>query len=423
MVTSGVTNSVPGWSRTTVGAVVQRITDRAGIGAGPYVEIGDIDVISKKIHFKSKVSPGHCLKATTNDVLVSKVRPTRGAISKLSTDAFVSPAFCVLRSQRIDPDFFYYVCTRIGLSKYLGIVETGTTYPSCDDADVLAYRFDFPEDWKEQQKIAEILATVDEAIELTDLAIEKHERIKQGLMQDLFRYGIDQSGSIRSNATGEYRDSPLGRIPKEWTVDGLAKVGSRIRPYIKTGPFGSALKGEHWTSSGIPVITIGSLGDGEFIDSELFYVSKDTGQRLGAYRVEPGDLVFSRVADVGRSVVISSREDGWIMSSNMMRISLDPNTADPFFLYINLVFNSSIRSQIRRLVNAGGREVANTDILNGIIFAWPRIEEQRAISALVVEYNKIIFNERSWRDKLLSFRYGLLGDLLSGGVRVNNLIS
>ena len=42
----------------------------------------------------------------------------------------------------------------------------------------------------EQQKIAEILESLDKAIEKTDKIIEKYKRIKQGLMQDLLTKGI-----------------------------------------------------------------------------------------------------------------------------------------------------------------------------------------------------------------------------------------
>ena len=45
----------------------------------------------------------------------------------------------------------------------------------------------------EQRKIAEILETVDNAIEKTDRIIEKYKRIKQGLMQDLL------TGKVRVN--------------------------------------------------------------------------------------------------------------------------------------------------------------------------------------------------------------------------------
>jgi len=70
----------------------------------------------------------------------------------------------------------------------------------------------------EQRKIAEILETVDNAIEKTEKIIEKYKRIKQGLMQELLTKGIDENGNIRSEKTHRFKDSPIGRIPKEWEV-------------------------------------------------------------------------------------------------------------------------------------------------------------------------------------------------------------
>jgi type I restriction enzyme S subunit len=80
----------------------------------------------------------------------------------------------------------------------------------------------------EQRKIAEILETVDNAIEKTEKIIEKYKRIKQGLMQDLLTKGIDENGNIRSEKTHKFKDSPLGRIPEEWEVVRLGEVGEII---------------------------------------------------------------------------------------------------------------------------------------------------------------------------------------------------
>ena len=70
----------------------------------------------------------------------------------------------------------------------------------------------------EQSKIAEILSTVDQAIDQTEALIAKQQRIKTGLMQDLLTRGIDENGNLRSEETHEFKDSPLGRIPVEWEV-------------------------------------------------------------------------------------------------------------------------------------------------------------------------------------------------------------
>ena len=88
---------------------------------------------------------------------------------------------------------------------------------------------------EEQTAIAEILSTVDRAIEQTEALIAKQQRIKTGLMQDLLTRGIDPHGHIRSEATHEFKNSPLGRIPVEWgvmTVDEGCEICNHLRKPI-----------------------------------------------------------------------------------------------------------------------------------------------------------------------------------------------
>ena len=94
---------------------------------------------------------------------------------------------------------------------------------------------------EEQTKIAEVLSTIDTAIEQTEALIAKQQRIKTGLMQDLLTKGIDEHGNIRSEATHTFKDSPLGRIPAEWEVGGLLEFASKDRQPVLTGPFGAQL--------------------------------------------------------------------------------------------------------------------------------------------------------------------------------------
>ena len=81
----------------------------------------------------------------------------------------------------------------------------------------------------EQTKIAEILSTVDRAIEQTEALIAKQQRIKTGLMQDLLTRGIDEHGNLRSEQTHQFKDSPLGRIPVEWEATQIGNVASLQR--------------------------------------------------------------------------------------------------------------------------------------------------------------------------------------------------
>lgn len=275
---------------------------------------------------------------------------------------------------------------------------------------------------QEQRRIAEILTTLDETIEQTEALFAKYQQIKAGLMHDLFTRGVTPDGHLRptrDQAPHLYKESSLGWIPKEWEISNLRKKSAPGKAHIKTGPFGTTLKGEHWVQQGHPVITIGALGEGEILESCLLFVSSFTAQRLREYQLEPGDVVFSRVADVGRSAVINKAHDRWIMSSNLMRISLDRKLVAPEYLQAQLAFGSRVKAQIRQKVNAGGREVANGQILNQLAFVWAPMSEQQAI----VERLRSVDNYKRATDtqlqKLTKTKNGLMHDLLTGRVRVN----
>jgi type I restriction enzyme, S subunit len=283
-------------------------------------------------------------------------------------------------------------------------------------------RFRFPTPSKPIQAfVADTLDQLDEAIRNTERLIAKAQHVKAGLMHELFARGVLPDGNLRPTrleAPELYKESVVGIVPREWDVDRLVSRRRRNRAHLKTGPFGSSLKLEHWVEIGHPVITIGSLGEGEFIQSELLFVGPGTLRRMREYQLEPGDIVFSRVADVGRSAVIREEHGGWIMSGNMMRISLDPEQVLPDYLQAQLTYDQVVRRQIRRSVNAGGREVANSAILNGLWFAWPCPDEQFRAMRRVAGVQAILRRERAHADKLRQMKQGLMRDLLTGTVRM-----
>src|SRR5262249_22034230 len=95
---------------------------------------------------------------------------------------------------------------------------------------------DIPDSKTEQSKIAEVLSTIDCAIEHTESLIAKYRRIKTGLMQDLLTRGIDEHGCIRNPATHKFKRSPLGSIPAEWEVRKLAEVAEVDRGQFTRRP-------------------------------------------------------------------------------------------------------------------------------------------------------------------------------------------
>ena len=320
-------------------------------------------------------------------------------------------------SSAIEQSFLFYQLLFIRPSVYKYTAQT--TQSNLNAGSVKKLPISYPKDKREQRKIATILAGIDSAIEKTETLISKYQQIKAGLMHDLFTRGVLPNGQLRPShekAPELYQETAIGWIPRGWEVTGLAAKGRPGTHWIRTGPFGSALKGEHWRTHGHPVITIGALGEGVFTDDELLFVDSRDAARLVDFQLKARDIVFSRVADVGRSVVVRAEQAGWIMSSNLMRIAVDENRARSDFIQMVLASDSRIKVQIRARVNSGGRDVANSDVLNQLRFVWPDIEEQDRIIARVGIADCRITSEQLKRSNLLAQKQGLMHDLLTGKV-------
>jgi type I restriction enzyme S subunit len=328
----------------------------------------------------------------------------------------------VIDSFQIDSKFLYYKLMTDKVRRFMQDHASGSTVLHLQTKAVPTLELLIPDKKEEQEQIAEVLSTIDRAIAQTEAIISKQQRIKTGLMQDLLTKGIDENGNIRSEATHEFKDSAIGRIPVEWDVAPVSKYGSKHKPYLCTGPFGSSLNTKHWVEEGVPVLTIGSLGEGELIEKELLYITELTAKKLKSFLVEPSDIVFSRVADIGRSLVIGVEQKGWIISSNLMRLSLDTKTTSPIYLYRNIAFNTSILDQLRIMCNSGGRDLINGAILSKILFPWASFEEQNRINLVLDQIDRNLLRVKQELKKLNCKKTGLMQDLLTGKVRVTNLL-
>ena len=320
----------------------------------------------------------------------------------------------------VDPVFLSKQLGRSETANYFARYAAGSTRYGLSCSAISNANVLFPSLLR-QRKIAAILSCIDIAIEKTEALIDKYQQIKAGLMHDLFTRGVLPNRQLRpphGEAPELYRQSPVGWVPEEWDVSGLAVKGRPGTQWIRTGPFGSSLKGEHWRQHGHPVITIGSLGVGDFIEAELLFIDENDAKRLEDFRLAAGDVVFSRVADVGRSVVIHDDHAGWIMSSNLMRIAVDATLVRPEYLQMLLAGDARVKAQIRTLVNSGGRDVANSDVLNRLRFAWPSPDEQDRIIAACDRVTARVNGESRKLVKLQEKKLGLMQDLLTGKVPV-----
>jgi type I restriction enzyme S subunit len=85
------------------------------------------------------------------------------------------------------------------------------------------------------------LRAIDTQIEATRALIAKQERVRAGLMQDLFTRGVDEHGQLRPSpeeAPNLYHQTELGWLPKGWGTGSILRYCTEYRQPILTGPFG-----------------------------------------------------------------------------------------------------------------------------------------------------------------------------------------
>jgi type I restriction enzyme, S subunit len=271
---------------------------------------------------------------------------------------------------------------------------------------------------RQQSKIAEILSTVDRALEQTQALIAKYQRMKTGLMQDLLTRGIDEQGRLRHPDTHEFKDSRLGRIPVEWEVKNL---GGLLVEMPRNGIYKPAKD----IGSGTLIIGQLAIDSEEKIDYSRARRAKILSSELDAFGLQNGDLLVTRVfatpEGVGRSVLIETIPEPAVYESNMMRIRANRELIKPLFLF-RWLKTHFVRRHIESSLNASNQSSINQVALNSVPCAIPSIFEQEVIIERFEKIEGLIRTESVNLEKRKKLKSGLMQDLLSGHKSVESLL-
>ena len=270
----------------------------------------------------------------------------------------------------------------------------------------------------EQTKIAEILSTVDRAIEQTEALIAKQQRLKTGLMQDLLTRGIDPHGNLRSEQTHQFKDSPLGRIPVEWGVNRFSEKIDLIH--------GHQFRDYDFTSAGIAVVKIGQISEHGVNLGNCSYVSSDREEQFKRHSLKIGDNLMALTgATLGKVCRVSNAFKDVILLQNyrvgLFRESYS-NTIDASFLYFSLQ-NPALRNQIFNRVNSGAQGNIGKADFEKTSIALPSFDEQRDIGKVLDSAVNKSDQATSHLLKLCATKTALMQDLLSGQKRVTDLLT
>lgn len=241
-----------------------------------------------------------------NDFVIG-LRSFQFGIAHSAVRGLVSPAYTVLRGDRIHPGYFKYVFRSAWFISLLENLSQGIRQGRTIDVDALMdVQMPVPPH-SEQRRIGDFLGRA--ARTTTHLANLRHRQVA------LLRQR--ESASLSSILIGHNDD-----------LVALGRLGTRLT----TGPFGTAFAATEYVDDGIPMVNPTHISRVGLTPDLHHSVSPPTARRLSRHQLRIGDVVVSRKGDLGRSALVGRGQDGWICGSDCMAIRVDQCRLLPEFL-------------------------------------------------------------------------------------------
>ena len=258
----------------------------------------------------------------------------------------------------------------------------------------------------EQEAIAEVLSDVDAEIESLARRQEKLVRQKQALSEELLS---GRTRLVEPKSRG-FKQTDVGVIPEDWELQVLRDVASvkrggsprPIEAFITDNP-----EGVNWIKIG------DTTKGGKYITSTKERIRTE-GTSMSR-EVKIGQLLLSNSMSFGRPYLLKLDgciHDGWLVLQDF-ELTLD----NDFFYY--LLSGNQILDQYKKLAAGSGVQNLNKEVVGNVIFAFPKLTEQRAIAEVLSDVDAEIQAVAKLKAKVQTKKEGLMQTLLTGKIRLN----
>lgn len=233
--------------------------------------------------------------------------------------------------------------------------RTGATIPHVNGQELRNMQIPLPS-LPTQQKIAAILDKADELRRKDKALLAHYDELLQSIFYKMF-------GDPVKNEKG-------------WEMKEVGDVLSSTKEGTKCGPFGSALKKEEYSKNGIPVWVMDNIQNSDFIEDGCLFISQEKFQELKGYETENGDIIISRAGTVGKMAVVKTNHPCSIISTNLIKLSLDSNLiSSSFFVYLVKYFGHKL-GRLKKGQD-GSFTHMNTGIIKSLKIPVPPIKIQQ----------------------------------------------
>jgi len=254
----------------------------------------------------------------------------------------------------------------------------------------------------EQLRLVGVLSAADLAVAKAGEVIAKTERLKKGLMQELLTKGIGHK---------EYKQTPIGRIPKEWEVAQLKDLTLDV----KNG-FASGKRDER----GIVQVRMNNLTtDGRLLLDT--YLKVPIPENIDTWLLKPNDFLFNNTNSidlVGKSAIFKGAPFPCTFSNHFTRIRFNENLVLPEWVLYHFITHWEKGYFKSVAIRHVGQAAVHSEYLLRLRTPRPPLLEQQKIMEIFSTLNRKLELERMEKTRLERVKQGLMDLLLTGKIRV-----
>jgi type I restriction enzyme, S subunit len=246
----------------------------------------------------------------------------------------------------------------------------------------------------EQNRIAAILSSVDEAIEKTEAIIEQTEKVKKGLMQQLLTKGIGHT---------KFKKTAIGEIPEDWV---LKRIGDLVKFEGGSQPPRSTFIFEPKEG----YIRLLQIRDYK-TDKYATYIPIELAKKF----CNEDDVMIGRY---GPPIFQILRGLKGAYNVALIKAIPDENFVTKDYLYYFLKQEPLFKLIDSLSQRTSGQTGIDMDALKNYGFPLPPITEQKKITAILDKVQAKLDKENDYLQQLQYIKKGLMQVLLTGKVRV-----
>lgn len=214
-----------------------------------------------------------------------------------------------------------------------------------------------------------------------------------------------------------YKKTEIGWIPEEWNVAKLEDTADKTDRYsIAGGPFGSDLKSEHYTESGVRIVQLQNMGDGAFLNDYHIFTSEDKADELRKCNIYPGEIIIAKMAEpLVRACIIPKNDNRFLMCSDGIRLKVNHLKFNNN--YVLYTINSKY---FRKIAEANGTGTTRLRIglktLRTLPILSPPLPEQQKIASILTTVDDKISSIENQIQQTEQLKKGLMEKLLTEGI-------